>query len=220
MSKKKKIEPQQSQAQEHSPSDSPEPRLAESDTVAEAAEKTAADDIETLRQQLQEESDKAAEHYDQWLRSVAELRNYKKRVQQERQQQTRGANAQLISHLLPVLDDFERALISLPDEQLRQFTWIEGIQIIYHRLQSILQQHGLQAIEAIGQPFNPYFHEGILFDEVPPEQDQLVLEDLQRGYKLYDQVLRPTLVKVGRGAIEPTETAPPPETEQEPSPPD
>lgn len=155
-------------------------------------------EIDSLRQQLEEECAKASEYYDQWLRSVAELRNYKKRVQQEQQQLIREANAELVSHLLPVLDDFERAMTVLPDAQLRQFTWVEGIQLIYHRLQSILQQHGLQAIEALGQPFDPYFHEGILYEQVSANQDQIVLQELQRGYKFQERVLRPTLVKVGR----------------------
>ncbi len=154
--------------------------------------------VEELRRELEEAKGKAAENYDQWLRSVAELRNYKKRVDQERENQSREANAALIAQLLPVLDDLDRAMHSLPDEKLLHFSWIEGILLIYRRLQLVLEQFGLKPVEAVGKPFDPYMHEAILYEEVPAEKDQLVLADLQKGYKLYDRVLRPTLVKVGR----------------------
>jgi molecular chaperone GrpE len=192
-------------------------QVQEEPTEAQPVETPSAEEqppeVDSLRQQLEEESTKASEYYDQWLRSVAELRNYKKRVQQEQQQLIREANAELVSHLLPVLDDFERAMTILPDEQLRQFTWIEGIQLIYQRLQSILRQHGLQAIEALGQTFDPYFHDGILYEQVPAEQDQIVLQELQRGYKFQERVLRPTLVKVGRAMDVVTEPEEPEEEE-------
>lgn len=192
---------------------------APEEVTTQAAESVEVDlqaELEALRQQLQEEQRKAAEHYDSYLRSVAELRNYKKRVEQEREQLSREANAELISRLLPILDDLERAFAVLPDEKLLRFSWIEGILLIYRRLQAVLEQHGLRPIEAVGKPFDPYLHEAILFEEVPPEQDHLVLSELQRGYKLYDRVLRPTLVKVGRAPETPPEPAAPPEAGPEP----
>jgi len=168
---------------------------------AETVEKEAAlpDDVETLRRQLEEEKQKAAEHYDQWLRAVAELRNYKKRVEQEREQMVREANAGLMAQLLPILDDFDRAMCALPDEKLLQFSWIEGIMLIYRRLRAVLEQHGLRPIEACGQPFDPRCHEAVLFEEGPAEQDQIVLTELQKGYRLHDRLLRPALVKVCKG---------------------
>jgi molecular chaperone GrpE len=185
------------------------------------AEPSPAEEIETLRQQFEEEKNKAAETYDQYLRSVAELRNYKKRVEQEREQLAREASAGLLARLLPILDDFDRAMAVLPDEQLRHLSWIEGIALIYRRLHVALEQAGLQPIEAENQPFDPYFHEAILYEEVPVDQDGIVLADLQRGYKLYDRVLRPTLVKVGKAAAptaepeEPAENAESAEKEDE-----
>jgi molecular chaperone GrpE len=164
------------------------------------AEPSPTEQIETLRRQLEEEKGRAAETYDQYLRSVAELRNYKKRVEQERSQLAREASAELLARLLPILDDFDRAMAVLPDEQLRHLSWIEGIALIYRRLQVALEQAGLRPIEALNQPFDPYFHEAILYEEVPADQDGVVLADLQKGYKLYDRVLRPTLVRVGKAA--------------------
>jgi molecular chaperone GrpE len=168
--------------------------------------------LEQLRQELEAAECKAIENYEQWLRSVAEMRNYKKRIEQERANLIRDANAALISHLLPVIDDFERAMAVLPNKELLRFTWIEGVAMIFHRFQSILEQHGLQAIEAIEHPFDPYFHDAILYEEVDMDHDQIVLEELQKGYKLHDRVLRPTLVKVGRGV----ESSPEETTEDQP----
>lgn len=173
----------------------------ETGTGTESGEEGAAlpGDVETLCRMLDEEKQKAAEHYDQWLRAVAELRNYKKRVEQEREQLVREANAGLIAQLLPILDDFDRAMCALPDEKLLQFSWIEGIALIYRRLRAVLEQHGLRPIEACGQPFDPRCHEAVLFEEGPAEQDQIVLTELQKGYKLHDRLLRPALVKVCKG---------------------
>ena len=157
-------------------------------------------ELETLRQQLEEVRQQATETYDQYLRSVAELRNYKKRIEQEREQLAREASAVLIARLLPILDDFDRAMVLLPDEKLLHLSWIEGIVLIYRRLQGILEHAGLRPIEAVGTPFDPYTHEAILYEAVPAERDGVVLADLQKGYRLYDRVLRPTLVKVGKAA--------------------
>ncbi len=177
-----------------------EKEQAEVAAEAVAAEELSLEEqVEQLRQQVKEAEARAAEKHEQWLRSVAELRNYKKRVEQEREQITRLANAELIGRLLPVLDDLERAMAVLPNEKVRKLTWVEGIVLIFQRLRALLEQHGLQEIEAQGKPFDPYVHEAILFEEVPMEQDQVVLQELQKGYKLHDRVLRPTLVKVGRG---------------------
>lgn len=193
-----------------------EERKENAEQPAEVAEiPVQPESVEVLQQQLQEEKLKAAEHYDQYLRAVAELRNYKKRVEQEREQLTQEANAGLIARLLPVLDDFGRAMSLLPDEKLLHFSWIEGIALIYRRLQTVLEQHGLRPVEALGQHFDPRLHEAVLFEEVPAEQDQVILGELQKGYKLHERLLRPALVKVGKAAAAPqTETAP----ETEPAP--
>ena len=169
-------------------------------TTADPAEPAPTEVLEALQQQLVEEKEKAAETHDQYLRSVAELRNYKKRIEQEREHWAREANAELLARLLPILDDFDRAMAVLPDEGLRHLSWVEGIALIYRRLQATLEQAGLRPIAALNQPFDPYFHEAILHEETPTEQDGLVLADLQKGYKLHDRVLRPTLVKVGKAA--------------------
>jgi molecular chaperone GrpE len=97
-----------------------------------------------------------------------------------------------------VLDDFERAWAALPHE-LRSLTWIEGVWQVNAKLLAILQQHGLSALEAAqGKPFNPLEHEAVLHEEGDPSEQSEVAAELQRGYRLHERVLRPTLVKVGR----------------------
>jgi molecular chaperone GrpE len=205
-------------ADEPSPGGPGETPAAVETPAAEAAaveEMTTEEEVEALRQQLEEEQRKRAEYHDSWLRSVAELRNYKKRVGQEHELRVREANATLISHLLPVLDDFERAMAILPDQELRHFTWVEGIALIYRRIWAVLEQHGLREIEALGRPFDPYVHEAVLFEEAPAEKDQLVLAELQRGYKFQDRVLRPTLVKVGKSVATAVEESAPAEAAED-----
>jgi molecular chaperone GrpE len=189
------------------PGEAPEeaPEVVPAETSAEVSveaevEVSPAAELETLRQQLEEERRKAAENYDQYLRAVAELRNYKKRIEQEREGLAREASAVLVARLLPVLDDFDRAMAVLPDEGLLHLSWIQGVALIHRRLQALLEQAGLQTIEAVGKPFDPRLHEAILYEETPADQDGVVLADLQKGYRLSDRVLRPTLVKVGKAA--------------------
>jgi len=101
----------------------------------------------------------------------------------------------LIVNILPVLDDLERALQSVSKE-LAGLTWVDGIQIIYRKLQMVLEAQGLKPIEAVGKAFDPNAHEAVLR---APGEEGIVLAELQRGYMLHDRVIRPALVKVGNG---------------------
>lgn len=152
-------------------------------------------DLEALRRQLEEEKQRAESHYASWQRSAADFANYKRRTEQERAEAASFANAMLILNILPTLDDLERALNSVSTE-LAGLTWIDGIHIIYRKLQGVLESQGLKAIEAVGQPFDPNLHEAVL--RAPGEEGK-VLAELQRGYMLENRVIRPTLVKVGTG---------------------
>jgi molecular chaperone GrpE len=160
------------------------------------------DDVESLKAALAEEKAKAQEHLASWQRTQADFINYKRRVEQERSDAAKFANAMVILNLLPVLDDMERALENV-STNLAGLTWVEGIRLIYRKLQSALQGHGLTEIEAVGQPFDPNLHEAVLYGE---GEEGMVIEQLQKGYKLHERVLRPTMVKVGRSSEENEET--------------
>jgi len=154
-----------------------------------------AGDIESITKALSEEKEKAEKYLANWQRAQADLANYKRRGEQERAEATNFANSTLILSLLPVLDDLERALGSVP-EGFAESPWVEGIKHIYRKLQAVLESQGVSAIEAEGKDFDPNFHEAVMAVE---GEDGKVIEEVQKGYKLRNRVIRPTRVKVGKG---------------------
>lgn len=159
------------------------------------------EDVESLKQALDEERAKAEGYLANWQRAQADFINYKRRTEQERSEAVSFGNAALILGLLPVLDDLERALDSVPDG-LAQDGWLDGITLIYRKFKAVLEEQGVSEIEALGEPFDPHFHEAMLFGE---GDEGMVVEEIQKGYRLHDRVLRPTRVMVGKGEEEGTE---------------
>jgi molecular chaperone GrpE len=164
--------------------------------------------LEDAKALLQKEKEEAQRLLANWQRAEADFANYKRRVKQERDEAKRLANAALIINILPVLDDLERALSSL-NIQLVGLTWFDGIRLIYRKLQLVLESAGVSLIEAEGQPFDPRFHEAVMYGE---GEEGKVVAEVQRGYKLGDRVLRPAMVVVGKGKEE-KEEEPPEEAE-------
>jgi molecular chaperone GrpE len=162
------------------------------DPAEAPAEPQTLEDAKTL---LQKEKEEAQRFLANWQRAEADFVNYKRRVEQERAEAGRLANAALIINVLPVLDDLERALASL-DIRLAGLTWFDGIRLIYRKLQLVLENAGVTQIEAEGQPFDPRFHEAVMYGE---GEEGKVVAEVQRGYKLHDRVLRPAMVVVGKG---------------------
>jgi len=176
--------------------------LAEEDEVVEEGVEEGVDegieqaeDIKTLQQALAEEKEKAERYLANWQRSLADLQNYVKRAEQEKSETIEFANTILIMDLLPILDDFERALVSLPVE-LGEQNWTEGIKLIYNKLKAILETQGLAEIKAEGEYFDPYFHEAA--GQVEGEEG-VIIEEIRKGYKFRDKLLRPSMVMVGTG---------------------
>jgi molecular chaperone GrpE len=156
------------------------------------------DTIDSLREQLTAARDQAEEQLRGWQRAQADFSNYRRRVEQEREEFVRYAEAGIIRDLLPILDDFERALQSLPPD-LRGVTWVEGMALIERKIRTLLESHGLTPIEALGKEFDPHEHEAVMRDGEAGEP-MIVTGELQRGYRLHDRVLRPTMVRVGQPA--------------------
>jgi len=171
--------------------------------AAVEAESNQAKDIEPL-EQAPEEKNKAERYLANWQRTQADFANYKKRVEQERKATIEFANSALILNLLATVDDLERAFDSVPSG-LKKFTWVEGIKLIYNKLKAILEAQGLAEIKAKGELFDPHLHEAVMRRE---GEEGVVVEDIQKGYKFKDRVLRPSMVVVGQGKGEK-------ETEQE-----
>jgi len=168
--------------------------LAEGDEVVEAGIEQA-EDVETLQQALAEEKEKAEKYLANWQRSQADFDNYKKRSEQEIGEVIEFARGALISNLLPVMDDLERALASVPAE-LEESNWTEGIKLIYNKFKATLEAQGLAEIKARGEPFDPRLHEAVMQQE---GEEGMVIEETQKGYKFEGKVIRPSLVIVGRG---------------------
>jgi len=143
--------------------------------------------IEELEREL-------AEARTAWQRTAADYANYRRRTEQERAQARELANRALLAQLLPVVDDFARAVESIPDDQ-RETPWVQGIALIERKLWGVLERQGVSIVEALGQPFDPAEHEAIASDE--GSVADTVVEIYQPGYRLGTTLLRPAIVKVG-----------------------
>ncbi len=148
-----------------------------------------------LAQQLAQEREKSQSYLASWQRAAADYQNYKRRVEQEREEVGRLERAALIINILPLMDDLERALQSV-DARLAGLTWVDGVRLIYRKFQTILEMSGVQEIEADGQAFDPNRHEAVMFGE---GEESKVISVIQKGYTLNGRVLRPAMVVVGRG---------------------
>ncbi|GIV20433.1 MAG: hypothetical protein KatS3mg023_2184 [Armatimonadota bacterium] len=141
-----------------------------------------------LKQQL-------AEKHNSLLRTMADFDNFRRRTRQEMEEIRRIALEEFLRSLLRVMDNFERALQAA--QESRSFEkLLEGVQLTYRQLQSLLREAGVQPIEAVGKPFDPNFHEAVQRVESPEHPDETVLEEVERGYMIQSRVLRPSRVKV------------------------
>ncbi len=165
-------------------------------TVAQAAGPVEVE-LERLRQELEKVRAQAAEYLDGWQRTQAEFANYRKRQEAEFLERVRLNNAVLIARILPVLDDLERAIQTLPPG-LQSLTWVDGIFLIKRKLEVILEAEGLKPIETVGKSFDPLYHEAVTYEEVPGYEDGQIIGEIQRGYMLGERVIRPALVRVAR----------------------
>jgi len=132
--------------------------------------------------------------YDVWLRSSADFDNYRKRTERDREEFRQYAMETLVSQMLPVLDNFERALGSLPKDLPRGFS--EGVSLIYKQLQDVLAKQGLSPMNTERQQFDPHLHEAVETEACRDVPHHQIVGEVQKGYKLGKRVLRPALVKV------------------------
>jgi len=143
---------------------------------------TSTDGVETYKNDLQ--------------RLAADFSNYRKRNEAERTEFAKFAKADLITKLLDVLDGYDRALASVPDDVKGQ-PWVEGMWLVERKLRQILVTEGLEPIDSLGKPFDPYVHEAVAHVE-SDEPEGTVIEEHQKAYRLHDRVIRPALVSVAK----------------------
>jgi molecular chaperone GrpE len=156
------------------------------------------EEVESLKKALAEEKAKAEANLAGWQRAQADFINYKRRAEQEKEETIKFANSQLMLDLLPILDDLERAFVSLPPN-IADPTWIDGVRLIERKLWATLEAQGLSPIKALGEPFDPRFHEAVTYGK---GKGGIVVQEMQKGYQFRDRVIRPSQVVVGNGEEE------------------
>lgn len=165
---------------------------AEANEAADAADENSAEgasaEAEEWRRQLEEQQQRL-------LRLQADYDNFRRRTRQEKEELYKYAASDLLENLLPVIDNFDRALASAQGGNDYD-ALLKGIDMIYRQFKQILEQAGLSAMDAVGQPFNPEYHEAVMQVEDEDHEEGIVLEEMQKGYMFKDKVLRPAMVKV------------------------
>lgn len=168
---------------------------AAADDEAAAVEGAEAPDMETIAAELEQTKQQMADYLDQFQRSRAELANIRRRFEQEQERTRQRAAERLVLKLLPVVDDFSRAMRAAPAD-IQTNPWFEGIRLIDRKLWQALESEGVAAMDSVGKPFDPTQHEAVAVDDSAGAADTVV-EEFQRGYLMSGSVLRPAIVKVG-----------------------
>jgi molecular chaperone GrpE len=165
------------------------------ETVSEQAEKAPAEkaepkeDLADLARRLQQAQDLAEERYDQLMRCRAELDNVIKRASREKEEYARYASQELIGKLLPILDSLEQAA-----------RHDQGADLLFRKLCGVLEAEGLASIEALGKRFDPYLHDALFKVESTDLEEDMVAEEIQKGYLLHSRVIRHSKVAVAKKA--------------------
>ncbi len=160
-----------------------------SDAAVQADATNAGEQIEQLRRERDE-------NYDRLLRKSAEFENYRRRVDKERRELAQYAAGDLLEALLPIIDDFERALQA--DASADPDAYRKGVELIYKQFQDLLARRGVTPLETVGKDFDPRFHQAITHEESPGRREGEVIDEVRRGYMLGDRLLRPAMVKVAK----------------------
>jgi molecular chaperone GrpE len=154
-------------------------------------------ELAKLRQQLETKDKEAKDNYDRFLRQVAELDNFKKRTARERDEATRFATESLMKDMLPIVDNLERAVAHAKGGGNGK-PLVEGVEMVLKALFDVLSKHGVDAISAMGQPFDPGKHEAMAQVESREHEPNTIVEEHHKGYTFQDRLLRPALVTVSK----------------------
>ena len=139
------------------------------------------------------------EYYDLLLRKTAEFDNYRKRIERERQAFSDATAGEVMEELLPLLDDLDRALKADAGAEGAD-AYRRGVELIHKQLEEVLRRRGVKPIEALGADFDPNYHQAVAYDPAEGRRDGEVIEEFRRGYMLGERLLRPSMVRVAKGA--------------------
>lgn len=164
---------------------------------SEAAEmKEETHDPEALLKEIEQLKAEKQQIYDRMIRLQAEFDNFKKRTQRERIAERKYQAQDLVTELLPALDNFERALQVEVTDATKSI--MEGITMVYNQIKEALKSQGVEEIKTVGQEFDPNLHHAVMQVEEEDKQSNEIVEELQKGYLLKDRVIRPAMVKVNK----------------------
>ena len=157
----------------------------------------AKDKVELTNEEIEAMNKRVSEAEEKALRYQAELINYRKRKDEETEKKLKYANEDLILEILPVLDNFERA-IKMDDDNLEDEVsqFLSGMKMVYASLIKAIEKYGVKEIDALGKVFDATYHQAVMTEEVKDKDKDIVLEVYQKGYILKDKVIRPAMVKV------------------------
>ena len=162
----------------------------ENDNAADlAADETAA---------LEKAREDAKQAYDKYLRISAEFENYKKRMTRETDEFKKYANEALISDLLPVIDNLERAIMSAKDDTGNYESLVQGIELTLNEILKTFGRYQVEQIDSVEKPFDPNFHQAMLQEETNEYPDNTIIQEMQKGYTIHNRLLRPAMVVVSK----------------------
>jgi molecular chaperone GrpE len=166
------------------------------DPPADDAEAKEVERLAALQSQIDQLMQERSMLLDQRLRTQAEFENYRRRVERERAETYARSRAEVVLELLPVIDNFERALASLEHSSNDAESLRQGIELIHRQLNDALAKFGLEPVETVGHAFDPHLHEAVSAEPSEEHEENTVIAEFQRGYKLGEKLLRPAKVKV------------------------
>jgi len=168
------------------------------ESAPQEASQTSADDV---LEQIRSAENEAKEHYDKLLRVMAEFENFKKRMEKEHLEQAKFSNQSLISEILPVLDDLDRAIEHIPQDAEGEVKALaEGVGMVQKHLLACLSKYGLcQVSSSPGTPFDPNTQEAVASVECKEHPEGTVAMEHRKGWMLHDRLIRPSMVSVSKG---------------------
>ncbi len=187
-------EAEESAAEESAPETAPEDAAKDAaDAAAPDAQETSEDDASALKAQVESLQAALAEKDNRVKRLQADFENFRRRTSKEREELANVVTQDLLKSMLPILDNFDRAMAA---EQKDSASFQKGVEMIYTQLHETLKNDGLEPIETAGQKFDPNFHQAVMRVENPDLEDDTIAQELQKGYIVKGRVIRPSMVQV------------------------
>lgn len=149
-----------------------------------------------MKNNKNEDHKESVEYKEKYLRSKAELENYRRFMEKQKADYIKFANERLIIKFLEIYDDLKRAIKSMDEDDAAPEPIIEGLKMILHNMRKVLEEEGVESICAIGEKFDPNLHECVMIERNESLQDEIICDELQEGYRLNNKVIRPSRVKI------------------------